>query len=48
MVVKRQYLELDKEQLIGLKLVKGNNKAEYCHIVYLTYLQIHHMKCQTR
>ena len=39
MVVKKQYLELDKEQLIGSKLVKGNNKAVYCHTVYLTYLQ---------
>ena len=39
MQVKKQQLEPDMEQLTGSKLVKGYNKAAYCHAVYLTYLQ---------
>ena len=36
--VKKQQLELDKEQLTGSKLEKVYN-AVYCHPAYLTYIQ---------
>jgi len=36
--VKKQQLELDKEQLTGSKLEKVYN-AVYCHLAYLTYIQ---------
>ena len=39
MQVRKQQLELDMEQLIGLKLGKEYDKAVYCHYVYLTYMQ---------
>ena len=38
MLVKKQRLGLDMEQLIGSKL--GNEyKVVYCHLAYLTYMQ---------
>ena len=37
--IKKQQLEPDMEQLTGSKLGKGYNKAVYCHLVYLTYIQ---------
>ena len=39
MQVKKQQLELDMGQLIGLKLGKEYNKTVYCHRAYLTYMQ---------
>ena len=39
MQVRKQQLELDKEQQTGSKLGKENIKAVYCHPAYLTYLQ---------
>ena len=39
MQVKKQQLELDMGQLIGLKLGKEYNKTVYCHPAYLTYMQ---------
>ena len=39
MLVKKQQLELYMEQLTGLKLGKEYDKAVYCHLVYLTYMQ---------
>ena len=39
MQVKKQRLELDKEQQTGSKLGKEYVKAVYCHSVYLTYMQ---------
>ena len=39
MQVKKQQLELDMEKLTGSGLGKEYNKAEYCHPVYLTYMQ---------
>ena len=39
MKIKKQYLELDMEQLTGSKLVKEYGKAVYCHPVYLTSMQ---------
>ena len=38
MQVKKQQLELDKEQRTGSKLGKEYAKAVYCHPAYLTYL----------
>ena len=35
MQVKKQQLELDMEQILGNEYIK----AEYCHPVYLTYMQ---------
>ena len=43
---KKQQLELDMEQQTGSKLGKEYVKAEYCHPACLTYMQIHHVKCQ--
>ena len=39
MQVKKQQLEPDVEQQTGSKLGKEYVKAEYCHPVYLTYVQ---------
>ena len=39
MQVKKQQLELDMEQQIGLKLGKEYIKAVYCHPAYLNYMQ---------
>ena len=39
MQVKKQQLELDMEQQTGSKFGKEYIKAEYCHSVYLTYMQ---------
>ena len=39
MQVKKQQLELDKEQWTGSKLGKEYVKAVYCHLAYLTYKQ---------
>ena len=40
MQVKKQQLELDMQQRTGSKLGKEYVKAIYCHLVYLTYMQI--------
>ena len=40
MQIKKQQLELDKEQWIGSKLGKEHVIAVYCHIAYLTYMEI--------
>ena len=37
--VRKQQLELDKEQQTGSKLGKEYVKAVYCHPAYLTYMQ---------
>ena len=39
MQVKKQWLEPDVEQQTGSKLGKIYDKDEYCHPVYLTYMQ---------
>ena len=39
MQVKKQQLELDKEQRTGSKLGKEYVKAVYCPPTYLTYMQ---------
>ena len=39
MWVKKQPLEPDIEQLTGSKLEEEYDKAVYCHLVYLTYVQ---------
>ena len=39
MQVKKQLLELDREQQTGSKLGKEYIKAVYCHPAYLTYTQ---------
>ena len=39
MQVRKQQLELDKEQQAGSKLGKEYFKAIYCHPAYLTYVQ---------
>ena len=36
---RKQQLELDMEQLIGSKLGKEDDKAVYCPLAYLTYMQ---------
>ena len=36
---KKQQLEPDMEQQTGSKLGKEYNKAMYCHLAYLTYMQ---------
>ena len=38
----------DMEQWTGSKLGKEYIKAVYCHPAYLTYMQIHYVKCQAR
>ena len=44
MQVRKQQLELDMEQQTGSKLGKEYVKAAYCHLAYLTYMQI--MSCE--
>ena len=39
MQVKKQHLELDMKWLTGSKFEKENDKAVYCHPVYLTNMQ---------
>ena len=39
MQVKKQQLELDREQETGSKLGKEYIKVVYCHLDYLTYMQ---------
>ena len=39
MQVKKQQLELDKEQQTGFKYGKEYVKAVYCHPAYITYMQ---------
>ena len=39
MQVRKQQLELDKEQLTGSKLRKKYIKVLYCHSAYLTYMK---------
>ena len=39
MKVKKQQLELDREQQIGSKLGKEYVKAVCCHLAYLTFMQ---------
>ena len=39
MQVKKQQLKLDTEQWTGFKLGKEYDKAVYCHLAYLTYMQ---------
>ena len=39
MPVKKQQLELDREQQTGSKSGKEYVKAVYCHPAYLTYMQ---------
>ena len=39
MQVKKQQLELEKEQQTGSKLGKEYVKAVYFHLAYLTYMQ---------
>ena len=39
MQVKKQQLELDKEQQTGSKSEKEYIKAAYCHPAYLTYMK---------
>ena len=39
MQIKKQHLEPDIEQLTGSKLGKEYDKAVYCHLVYLIYMQ---------
>ena len=40
MKVKKQQLELYMEQQTGSKSGKQYKKAVYCHLAYLTYMQI--------
>ena len=46
MQVKKKQLELDMEQQIGSKFGKKYIKTVCCHPAYLTYMQVHHEKCQ--
>ena len=39
MQVKKQQSELDMEQLTGSELEEEYDKAVYCHLVYLTFVQ---------
>ena len=39
MQVRKQWLELDKEQQTGFKSGKEYIKAVYCHPAYLTYMK---------
>ena len=45
MQVRKQQLEPDMEQWTGSKLGKEYVKAVYCRLAYLTYMQVHHVKC---
>ena len=42
--VKKQQLEWDMEQQTGCKSGKKYIKAVYCHLAYLTSMQVHHEK----
>ena len=44
--VKKQQVELHMEQWASSKLGKEDKKAIYYHLVYLTYIRVHHVKCQ--
>ena len=44
--VGQEAIEPDMEQLTGSKLGKEYVKAVDCHPIYLTYMQVHHVKCQ--
>ena len=44
MQVKKQHLDLDTGQLTGSKLAKEYDKAVYCNLANLTYMQVHHVK----
>ena len=48
MEIKKQQLELDMDQQTGSKSEKEYVKAVYCQPAYLTYIQIHHVKCWAR
>ena len=39
MQIKKQQLEQDMEQQTSSKLGKERDKAVYCHLLYLTYMQ---------
>ena len=39
MQVRKQKLELEKDQQTGSKLGKDYNKDAYCHFAYSTYMQ---------
>ena len=39
MQVKKQQLEMDKEEWTGFKLGKEYIKTVYCHAAYLIYMQ---------
>ena len=45
MQVRKQQLELDMEERTGSKIGKEYIKTVYCHLAYLTYMQVHHAKC---
>ena len=45
MEVRKQQLELDMEERTGSKIGKQYIKTVYCHLAYLTYMQVHHAKC---
>ena len=42
MEVRKQLLELDMEERTGSKIGKEYIKTVYCHLAYLTYMQVHH------
>jgi len=44
--VRKHQLEVDIEQQTGSKQEKGYVKGVYCHLAYLTYMQITWPKCQ--
>ena len=54
MQVKEQHSEANVEQLTGSKLKKKYDKAVYCHLAYLTYVQntsckmLDWMKCKLK
>ena len=45
MLIKKQKSEPCMEQLTGSRLRKEDDKAIYCHPVYLTYTRAHYEKC---
>ena len=47
MQVKKQQLEIDKEQWIGSKLGQEYIKDVYRHLAYLTNYSVDHVKCWT-
>ena len=44
MQVKKQQLEMDKEQQTGSKQEKEYIMAVYYHPAYLTFVRVHHVK----